>query len=324
MITAYARTSSGLIARASDPRAALVETGLIWVDLMSPDASEEAVVEAALSVEAPTTSERAALEESNRFYVDGSSLVIMVPVLGHTPGAIGLSRHAIAFVLDRGRLLTVRDCEHPVFAAGAGGRGAGQVSAGLAQAANASDVMLGVLEGLTERAADMIGEATEQVERLSESTLGGRKAVRLERTLRQLGQHGAKAARCRDMMAGLTRAARFCLTKASLFNLDRERLQALIDDGLGLQRQAEALMADLTFLLDATLGLVGARQNETLKIMAVVTLLFIPPTLIASFFGMNFEQMPWIQQQWGVWAAGGLMALSSVLVIAIGRIGRWI
>lgn len=83
-------------------------------------------------------------------------------------------------------------------------------------------------------------------------------------------------------------------------------------------------MSDFSFLLDAVLGLVGARQNETLKIMAVVTLLFVAPTLIASFSGMNLPGLPWADQPWGPRAALATMALSSLLVIAIGRIGRWI
>jgi magnesium transporter len=319
MLAVYAHSENGHVQRASDPKAALVQTGLVWVDLMAPDASEEAIVEAALGVEAPTANERAALEESARFYLEDASLVLMVPVLGHKPGTIGLSRHVVAFVLDRGRLLTVRDCTHSVFEPG-NGRATGNIAA----ATNAADVMLSLLEGLVERTADQIVTTTEAVELLSEATLGGKRAVRLERTLKQLGQHGAMAARCRDALAGLTRAARFSLSKAPGFGIDRERLQALIDDGAGLQRQAEALVSDLSFLLDAILGLVGARQNETLKIMAVVTLLFVPPTLIASFFGMNLHGLPWAEQPWGAGAALATMALSSLLVIAIGRIGRWI
>lgn len=90
MLAVCAHSENGDVQRVSDPKAALVETGLVWVDLMAPDASEVGVVEAALEVEAPTANEMAALEESARFYPEDASLVLMVPVLGHKPGTIGL------------------------------------------------------------------------------------------------------------------------------------------------------------------------------------------------------------------------------------------
>jgi magnesium transporter len=80
----------------------------------------------------------------------------------------------------------------------------------------------------------------------------------------------------------------------------------------------------LTFSLDATLGLVSARQNDTLRAMAIVTLIFVPPTLIASVFGMNFENMTIFHDPHGPWWAVLSMAVSSLVIVTIARLGKWL
>jgi magnesium transporter len=80
----------------------------------------------------------------------------------------------------------------------------------------------------------------------------------------------------------------------------------------------------LTFSLEATLGLVSARQNDTLRAMAIVTLIFVPPTLIASAFGMNFEAMTVFADPHGPFFAFGGMALSSLLIVTVARWGKWL
>lgn len=318
MMIAHVRGDDGIVRLAADPREGLVDTGLVWLDLSAPTEAEEALAEAALGLEAPTRAERDALEESARFYEEDGALVL-IPTIVARDAAGTASRHPVAFVLARGRLLTVRDCSPRAFEVGQG-----RASARISGAVGAADAMQALLEGLVERTADQVQETVEAVEALSRATLGARREPRLARTLRDLGGHGVSAAQCRDALASLTRAARFALAVAGRHHLDAVRLQALIDDATGLQRLAEALMADLTFLLDAVLGLVGARQNETLKVMAVVTLLFVPPTLIASVFGMNFTHMAVLEHPHGFTMAMLAMLVSAVGVLALGRLGRWL
>jgi magnesium transporter len=125
-------------------------------------------------------------------------------------------------------------------------------------------------------------------------------------------------------LSSLARLARFVGTHGAAWGVPKQRLGLLATDVEALQRQADALTNDLTFFLDAMLGLVSARQNETLKAMAVVTLLFAPPTLLASAFGMNFEHMSVFHDPWGPWWAAGLMVASSIVIFSIARLGRWL
>jgi magnesium transporter len=80
----------------------------------------------------------------------------------------------------------------------------------------------------------------------------------------------------------------------------------------------------VSFLLDATLGMVSIDQNNVVKIFSVVAVFMLPPSLIAGFFGMNFERMPWLHESWGLPATVGLMVVSAVAPYAYFKRRRWL
>lgn len=302
----------------------------VWVDLMAPDKAEEDAVEAAFGIDAPTETERSALEESARFYIEKNVLVlnatVMARVVPTTPTAT-VSRHSsiqhhrqiVSFFLTNSTLVTVRTCPLRAFEINAG-----RASTNLADDDAASDILVALLESLVERAADHLGASAGELEMLNSQVLIGHRQVRLETVLRRLGQLGAGASQTRDSLASLSRLVHFALGHGDRFSLPMSRLTLLATDIDTLQRQAEAFKADLTFSLEATLGLVSSRQNDTLKVMAIATLIFVPPTLIASVFGMNFEAMTVFKDAYGPWAAIGAMALSSLLIVSLARLGKWL
>lgn len=303
---------------------------ILWVDLLHPDDAEEAAVEAAFAIDAPSEAERAALEESARFYLEQDTLVMNVTVMARIQpdpkakltaksAVIPHHRQIVSFFLTDKTLITVRACALRAFEVNAG-----RASANLADDRTAGDVLISLVESLVERAADYLAAGANELEDLNLRVLVSHKQVRLETILRRLGQMGAGASQTRDSLASLSRLARFALSHASRFNLPADRLSLLATDIDTLQRQAEALKMDLTFSLDSTLGLVSSRQNDTLRAMAIVTLIFVPPTLIASAFGMNFEAMTVFQDPDGPWFAFGGMALSSLLIVSVARWGKWL
>jgi magnesium transporter len=91
-----------------------------------------------------------------------------------------------------------------------------------------------------------------------------------------------------------------------------ERLRTLLKDVVEMSDHAGFLATNLTFILDATLGMVNIDQNNTLKIFSVVTVLLLPPSVIGALFGMNFARIPALQEPWGFWAALALMVVPSV------------
>jgi magnesium transporter len=329
-ITIFKATPTGPQPTDSDIAQGFTTSDVLWVDMVSPDAAEEAAVEQAFGIDAPSEAERAALEESARFYVENNVLVMNATVMARLPldpkakptaktGIIQHHRQIVSFFLTQQTLITVRTCPLRAFEINNG-----RASANLTDDVSAGDVLVSLVESLVERAADYLATSASELEELNVRVLVGHKQVRLETILRRLGQLGAGVSQTRDSLASLSRLVRFALGHAGRFTLPQDRLALLSTDIDTLQRQTDALKTDLTFSLDATLGLVGARQNETLKAMAVVTLIFVPPTLIASAFGMNFEAMSVFKDPHGAWWAFGGMALSSLVIVSIARLGKWL
>jgi magnesium transporter len=310
--------------------AALASPNILWVDLQSPDATEEAGVEAHFGIDVPIEHERAALEESARFYVEGDALVLNAtimarmdpsqsPKISRKSQVVQHRRETLTFIVTPHSLISVRNCPLRAFEINAG-----RASVSLNPQDGAGDILAALLESLVERAADYLAASAGELEDLNVRVLIGHKQVRLETILRRLGQMGSGASQTRDSLASLARLVRFCLAHAAHFGLPSARLNMLGIDIDTLQRQSDALKMDLTFALDATLGLVSARQNDTLKAMAIVTLIFVPPTLIASALGMNFEAMTIFKDLNGPWWAAGAMAASSLLIVSIARLGKWL
>jgi magnesium transporter len=329
-INIFQKSPAGPVLLAQDGSLSLDRDDLLWVDLISPDATEEAAVETRFGIDAPSETERAALEESARFYLENNTLVMNVTVMARVmpttkikiaPNLPTIQHHRqiLSFFLTNSALITVRHCALRAFDVNAG-----RASADLTQDQTPGDILISLVESLVERAADYLAASATELEDLNVRVLIGRKYVRLETILRRLGQLGAGASQTRDSLASLSRLVHFASSHTKRFNIPADRLALLSNDIDTLQRQAEALKLDLTFALDATLGLVSARQNDTLKAMAVVTLIFVPPTLIASVFGMNFEAMSIFQDPRGPWFAVGGMALSSLLIVSIARLGKWL
>jgi magnesium transporter len=329
-INLFQKTPNGPILLGQDGPLRLDQRDLLWVDLFSPDAAEETAVEARFGIDAPSEVERAALEESARFYVENGCLVMNVTVMARmVPDAkakvsfkhqeVRHRRQILSLFLTPTTLITVRHCELRAFDINAG-----RASANLTGDMSAGEVLISLIEGLVERSADYLSASASELEDMNVQVLIGHKHVRLETILRRLGQLGAGASQTRDSLSSLSRMVHFATSHAKTFALSQKRLALIATDLETLHRQAEALKMDLTFSLDATLGLVTARQNDTLRAMAIVTLIFVPPTLIASAFGMNFEAMTLFQNAHGPWWAVAAMALSSLIIVTIARWGKWL
>jgi magnesium transporter len=305
-------------------------TDIVWVDMIAPDKEEEVAVEKLFGIDAPAEADRAALEESARFYIENNAMVMNATVMARVQPdpkiklklkniVVQHHRQIVSFFLTKTTLISVRPCPIRAFEVNAG-----RASADLSDDQTAGDVLVSLVESLVERAADYLTASSAELEELNVRVLIGHKQIRLETILRRLGQLGAGASQTRDSLASLSRLARFALSHASKFHVPSDRVALLATDIDTLQRQSEAFKTDLTFALDATLGLISARQNDTLRAMAIVTLIFVPPTLIASIFGMNFEAMSIFKDPHGPWWAVLSMAVSSLLIVSIARAGKWL
>lgn len=317
MITVYLRTGDSKVMAAADPIAAAGSPDVVWIDLFEPTTEEEKVVEAAFGIDAPTQLERAALEESARFYEENGALFATATLVGkRTEGAFVSG--PVTFILVKQTLITVRAIQPRAFEIGKS-----RASARIEASMNGAEAFAALLEGVVERFADILQESSREATALSTRIFASGENVQLPVELRTIGRLGTLSVVAHDALSSLQRLAAYTAQVCANYGLPPARMIALQRDVEQLERVCEAQQEQLTFLLDATLGLVGASQNNALKAISIATIIFVPPTLVASIFGMNFEAMDWFKAPWGPWVAFAMMAATSLGLLAVARARKW-
>jgi magnesium transporter len=318
---------------AAEHAADLLSPEVVWVDLSNPTPSEIASIERAFGMEIPTREEMGEIEVSSRLYTENGALVMTAPILHRATTEIPESG-VITFILLAQTLVTVRFVDPLPFAIFA--RRA-ERNPGLA--ATAQSVLLGLLESITDRLADVLELAQADMEQVSrdifakrgaalgvatQSRDARRKAPDLQDMLRRIGRVGDLASKARDSLLGLNRIAVFLNAQGEMRKDSKARIKTLARDLGSITDHANFLAGKVNFHLDATLGLINIEQNAIIKIFTVAAVAFLPPTLIASIYGMNFDAMPELHWKYGYLLAVGLMILSAALPMWYFRRRGWL
>lgn len=327
-------TSSSTCLQPTDPAGELPDD-VLWIDLLEPDHTTEKHVEKFLGIDIPTRAEMREIEESSRLYREHDSLYMTVRVLTGVDTGRPRTR-AITFVLTPRCLVTVRYIDPHAFR-----HFSEQFTNDHASPPESgAEVFVELLERIVDRSADVIEELESDLERVSDvvfnepSNDDTRKpkkaapsgqpssspeeplpsAVDLQRLLKKLGRHNALAARLRESLLSIARLLPFlCGTHANLPEALQERLSTLDRDVKSLTEFDAQVAQEIAFLLDATLGLINLEQNNIIKVFTVAATLLMPPTVVGSIYGMNFEHMPELHWRFGYAFALALMLLSAVV-----------
>lgn len=314
--------------RAQDGRLARMEAGedlaqAVWIDLYSPREAQVAAV-ARLGIAVPTLADMEEIEISNRLYREGGVdyMTVVLPGLSMSQAPMA---GPVTFILSPDRLVTVRHHVPRPFETfpDRADRSAPGV-------ASAERLFLGLVEEIVARLADLLEMAGRALDDAARAVFGGGVAGRpeaLRQTLEQAGRQGELLSRVRLALLTVERAlSHFGQTIG--IRMEAEDLRATLK---GLMRDIQALGVHVDFLsnrvslaVDATLGLINLEQNATVRIVSTVAVLFLPPTLVASIYGMNFAVMPELGQPWGYPAAIGLMVASAVLTWGVFKWKRWL
>jgi magnesium transporter len=153
-------------------------------------------------------------------------------------------------------------------------------------------------------------------------------AKQLTGLLARIGRAQALLARVRETAVSAIRLLSFLVGSQRLHQADvngaRDHVVSLQTDASALLDHAGYLGDDLNFQLEAALGLISIEQNAAMKLFSWMAIVFLPPTLIAGVFGMNFRHMPELDEAWGYPMALALMLLSAILPLWILRRRGWI
>lgn len=289
--------------------------GARWIDLSMPTRAEETCIENVLELEIPTREEMQEIEISSRLYHESGALFMTATLVAYADSGSPLST-PVTFILRRDCLITVRYAEPSSIK-----MAAANYTQKPSLYPNSSRVLLLLLEALTDRLADLLEHVNDGLDGVSATIFSAaqtrqtKSSVNFKQVLITIGKHGDLVARIRESLTSITRLYSYVGEAERLpeFSQCREELAAIKTDLLSLTDHAGFLTNKISFLLDATLGMVNIEQNEIIKVMSVAATVFLPPTLIASAYGMNFDFMPELHWHWAYPIILGLMVLSGVL-----------
>jgi len=296
----------------------------LWIDLYRPMPAQVAAV-AALGVAVPTLDEMEEIEISSRLYRENGLdyLTVVLPGLSESRSP---TSGPVTFILGPDRLVTLRHFAPRPFEtypdrADRAGPGC----------ARPDRILLGLLEEIIGRQADLLEGIGRSLDAVAASVYRPAdtraRAEALQQALERAGQEGELLSRVRLALLTLERALGYFgqgLAEREGGPALRPLVKGLIRDVQALEVHADFLGQRVALASDATLGMINLAQNVTLRIVSVVAALFLPPTLIASIYGMNFAHMPELAQPWGYPAALVLMLASAVGTWLFFRWKRWL
>jgi magnesium transporter len=287
----------------------------VWIDLLNPTQEEEDSVERLLKLDVPTREEQQEIEASSRLYQENGAYYMTATVVYHVDQTQP-AMTPITFILAGPKLITLRYAEPRAFTIFAA-----RCNRSEPDLTNGAAVLIGLLETIIDRLADFIERIQAEVDQLSHSIfeIKGGVATRQRRfdvLLRSIGREGEIASMARESAHSLGRMLTF-LAHAANERKEGKPLQSRIRtaarDVHSLTDHATFLAGKIIFLLDATLGMINIQQNDIIKIFSIAAVVFLPPTLVASIYGMNFEFMPELKWLIGYPFALVLMVASAVL-----------
>jgi magnesium transporter len=292
----------------------------IWIELINPTRDEELCVEAALHLQLPTREEMAEIEQSSRLYQENGATFMTAAILTHATTDYPVLA-PVTFVLAEHRLVTIRYAEPSAFKAFIG-----QLERTPGTPMSGGELFLGLLDAVVDRIADILEGVAADVETTSQDIFRRPRQGGFEPVIFQLGRAQMVDAKARASLASLARLISFASLANQLESVPdlREHQRSLQRDVQSLTDHAGYVSANITFLLDAALGLINIEQNTLGKVFSVVSVLFLPAMLIASIYGMNFHYMPELGWMHGYPMALALMAASMLAGFGWLKWKRWL
>src|SRR5215468_10994009 len=293
--------------------AALPESA-VWIDLVKPTAEEDKAVERLAGIAVPTREDMQEIEISSRLYIESGARYMTATLMCHSDSDSPKTT-AVTFILAGHRLVTVRYAEPRPFAL---------VEKKRARACSSQItgemIMMELVDAVIDRCADILERIGADVDTVShdifepESERHG-SAKRYSQILIAIGRKGDLTSKVRESLVSIGRLVAFlsAVIEGVKWTKDmREQLKTMQRDVSSLTDHASYLSNKITFVLDAMLGVVNLEQNNIIKLFSVMAVVLMPPTLIASIYGMNFKMMPELE-----WVHGYPMALVMMLAAAI-------
>jgi magnesium transporter len=313
MLKVYQQLNGGLKGVALS-EADAIPPDAVWIDLLSPSNEERRKVNDLLHMEMPTRADMEEIEVSSRLYQEDGGIFLTALVLSNVETDNPVA-DVVSFVLTQDKLVTIRFIDPQPFRTFAA-----RIERGTMQGNRAEIVLMNLLDVIIDRMADVLERAGAEIEGISHEIFQPHEdkvmqSSDFQHVLRQLGRKHDLTGKMRESLLSVSRVLSF-LTPAmdGKPNKDvRTHIKTLSRDVQSLQDHTSFLATKLNYLQDATLGLINIDQNNIIKIMSVAAIVFLPPTLFASIWGMNFHFMPELGEPFFYPVALAVIVISGIL-----------
>jgi len=298
---------------------------VVWADLFNPTKEEETRIESWLGIAIPTREEMEEIEISSRLYQEDNNLFMTAMVLSNAETELPTAG-AVTFVLTPDRLVTIRYIDPQPFRSYAL-----RCERAVVTAQRPETVLMQILDTIIDRMADILEKTGADVETISaeifavhQHNVVGRRDY--QAILRRLGQKHGLTSKMRESLLTIGRVFTFLTQalEAKQHKETRAHVKTLSRDVQSLQDHSTFVATKLSYLQDATLGLINNEQNNIIKIVSVAATVFLPPTLFASIWGMNFRHMPELDWVWAYPVSIGLIVVSAILPYAYFKRRGWL
>lgn len=303
-------------------------TDIGWIDMLSPDAEEDRLIEEYLSLSIPTKEDMKDIELSARLYSeDGAEFRTMTTVSKvHLNDPV---KTQVTFILTEKFVVSVRYAELTSFKLY---KQQAQKKGGVPHALTEA-IMLDIMEAMTDRIADSLENIGNEIDELSAAIFRSkkitvkRKTGMLQSAIRKVGEKGELLNMLRESLATISRLISHHYVEQEENHpnrIIRHKMNTLNRDVDSLNDHAAFLSGKMNFMLDATLGMINLEQNQIIKIFSIAAVVFLPPTLVASIYGMNFHNMPELAVPYGYPIALGAMVISAILPLLYFKKKGWL
>jgi len=310
-------TQQGQLIDWNDDKSHPFPDNLVFLDLLNPARAEELEAEKWLEYQLPTREEMQEIEESSRLYSEKGALYMTawVPVGLDTPEPDNTS---ISFVIAPDCLTTVRYADPMAFRILAD-----QARRQCSPPLTSDAVFLLLLELIVARIADALQGVESDMKKIGRDVFfldPNKASTTVEKDLsdvvKMLGRRSAMVANLRESLLSLNRMLQYFLNNGATWMRGdlAAQFRSVMRDIKSLDEYTNQQTQEMTFLLESTLGLINIQQNQIIKIFTVASVLFLPPTLIASIYGMNVG-LPAADQGWAFVLVMVIIVLSALIPI---------
>src|SRR6476659_9391758 len=303
-----------------------VPEGAVWFDLVNPSPTEDKIVERKVGIAVPTREEMQEIEVTSRLYVENGARYMTATLMCQSDTDTPKTT-PVTFILSGHRLITVRyDDPRPFMIVG------NKLARTCSPTITGESVLMDLLDAVIDRAADILERIGAEVDQVSHDIFEPEEG-RTDRTrsynqiLKTIGRKGDLASKVRESLVSIGRLLLYLANEADSMRWAKEpraQLRGMQRDVHCLCDRAAYLSHQIPFLLDAMLGVVTIEQNNVIKIFSVAAVALMPPTLIASIYGMNFHHMPELDWKWGYPFAIVLMVAAAILPFVIFKWKKWL